>query len=166
MNRYACVDVGTTRVKLSVYDENFARIRSEYNVDPISRSGLHDPEAVYQTVKQMLRRARDLGATSAGLATYRASVVAWKTDGTPLTPIITWVNTESQGTYEKQPFYIKTVAKVPPFDLIISPYSPLSVAGVSPAMSPLASGRRGNCRPAKAGTTFTLEATGGFSSSA
>lgn len=125
MNRYACVDVGTTRVKLSVYDENFARIHSEYNVDPISRGGLHDPEAVYQTVKQMLRRARDLGATSAGLATYRASVVAWKTDGTPLTPIITWVNTESQGTYEKQPFYIKMVAKVPPFDLIISPYSPL-----------------------------------------
>jgi glycerol kinase len=125
MNRYACVDVGTTRVKLAIYDESFARVHSEHTTIPLSPDGLHDPEAVYATVRQMLKKGRELGATSAGLATYRASVLAWKKDGTPLTPIVTWLNTDSRRAYEKLPAHIRALAKIPPFDLIISPYSPL-----------------------------------------
>ncbi len=87
--------------------------------------GLQDPEAVYQVVRQMLKRARDLRAKSFGLATYRASTVAWRKDGTPLTPIVTWLNTEVVKTYQKQPLYVKALARIPPFDLIISPYSPV-----------------------------------------
>lgn len=125
MKKYACVDVGTTRVKLAIYDDNFFRIHTEHSTIPLTNDGLHDPEAVYTTVREMLRKGKEMGATSAGLATYRASVVAWKEDGVPLTPIVTWLNTESRRTYERQPSHVKAIAKIPPFDLIISPYSPL-----------------------------------------
>jgi glycerol kinase len=122
---YACVDVGTTKIKLAMYDENFEKVHSEYAIVPLTADGLQDPEEVYQTVRQMLKRGKELGAKSAGLATYRASVVAWKKDGTPLTPIVTWMNTDVTKTYARQPLYVKGLAKVPPFDLIISPYSPV-----------------------------------------
>jgi glycerol kinase len=125
MNGYACVDVGTTRIKLGVYDASLERVHSEDVRIPVSEDGLHDPQAVYDAVVALLRKGRELGSTSAGLATYRASVVAWKKDGTPLTPIVTWINTDSRRTYEKLPWHVRAVSKVPPFDLIISPYSPL-----------------------------------------
>lgn len=125
MRKYGCVDVGTTSVKLGIFDEEFNRIHTEYAPVPLPKDGLHDSEEVFQAVRQLLRRARDLGATSAGLATNRSSVVAWKKDGTPLTPIITWVNPDSLLTYRKQPSYVKALGRVPPFDLIIYPYSPL-----------------------------------------
>jgi glycerol kinase len=126
LSKYACVDVGTTRLKLGIYDEEFTRIYSEHVTVPLSPDGLHDPEAVYATVKLMLRKGRELGATSAGLATYRASVLAWKKDGTPLTPIVTWLNTESKRAYEKLPVYVKAVGIIPPYDLVFSPYTPLT----------------------------------------
>ncbi len=122
---YCCVDVGTTKIKLAVYDRDLARLHAESVTVPVTSDGLHDPELVFQAVRQLIKRGKDLGAKSVGLATYRASVVAWKKDGTPLTPIVTWMNTQAAETYRKQPLFVKAMARIPPFDLIISPYSPI-----------------------------------------
>jgi glycerol kinase len=120
---YCCVDVGTTKIKLALYDKDLGRVHTESVVVPVSSDGLHDPELVFEAVRQLIRRGKDLGAKSVGLATYRGSVVAWKKDGTPLTPIVTWMNTDPVKTFQKQPLYVKAIAKIPPFDLAISPYS-------------------------------------------
>jgi glycerol kinase len=119
------VDVGTTRVKLSLYDEQLSRTHSEAVPGPPVVEGQQDAEALFAIVKRMLSRGRELGAKSAGIATYRASVVAWDKDGKPLTPIVTWADRSVPLTFRKLPAHVKLVGRVPPFDLVISPYSPV-----------------------------------------
>jgi glycerol kinase len=122
---YACVDVGTTRVKLNVYDSELVRRHSESLVVPVSPEGLQDAEQLFSTVNHLLRKGQELGARSAGVATYRASTVAWDNEGKPLTPIVTWTDRRVFSTYSRLPLHVKLVGRIPPFDLIISPYSPV-----------------------------------------
>ncbi len=122
---YACVDVGTTRIKLSLYDENLRRKQAEVLSVPVGADGLQDAEALFQAVSHLVERGRELGARSVGLATYRASTVAWDKDGKPLTPIVTWTDRGVASTYRRLPAYLKLMGRIPPFDLIISPYSPV-----------------------------------------
>jgi len=122
---YACVDVGTTRIKLSVFDENLRTKHSEALQVPVSADGLQNAEELFQAVKNLADRGRDLGARSLGLATYRASTVAWDKEGKPLTPIVTWTDRGTAATYRRLPAYMKLLGRIPPFDLIISPYSPV-----------------------------------------
>jgi glycerol kinase len=122
---YACVDVGTTRVKLNLYDAEMKRKHSEALTVPVGSDGLQDAEELFRGVKHLIDRGKELGARSAGLATYRASTVAWDRDGKPLTPIVTWTDRSVASTYKRLPAYMKLVGKIPPFDLIISPYSPV-----------------------------------------
>lgn len=128
MNRegpYACVDVGTTKLKLSLYDEHLEGKQVENLSVPVNADGLQDAEELFRAVKHLMDRARELGATSVGLATYRASTVAWDKEGKPLTPIVTWTDRGVASIYRRLPAYLKLVGKIPPFDLIISPYSPV-----------------------------------------
>lgn len=122
---YASVDVGTTRVKLGVFDETLNRIHSEYVSVPVGADGLQGAEELFRTVKHLADRGKELGAGSLGLSTYRASTVAWDRDGKPLTPIVTWTDRGSAATYARLPAYVKLLGKIPPFDLVISPYSPV-----------------------------------------
>ncbi len=121
---FACVDVGTTRVKLNVYDEELNKLHFEAVKVPVV-NGLQDAEQLYQAVRGLLDRSIQLGAKSAGLATYRASVLAWKDDGKPLTPIVTWMDTSAESVYHKIAPWIRLLGRIPPLDLIISPSSPL-----------------------------------------
>jgi len=122
---YACIDVGTTTIKLGVYDSGLTRRYSESLKVPVGADGLQDAEQLFRAVKHMFERAGEQGAKSAGLATYRASTVAWAKDGTPLTPIVTWTDRGVYSTYRALPSYVRLAGKIPPFDLIISPYSPV-----------------------------------------
>jgi len=122
---YSCVDVGTTRVKLNLYDFEMKRWHAEALAVPVGADGLQDAEELFQAVKHLVHRGKELGATSVGLATYRASTVAWDKDGKPLTPIVTWTDRSVATTYRRLPAYLKLIGKIPPFDLVISPYSPV-----------------------------------------
>lgn len=120
---YACVDVGTTRIKLNLYDSELDLKHSEVVTVPLSAEGLQDAEQLFAAVKHLLAKGKEMGAKSAGLATYRASTVAWDREGKPLTPIVTWTDGGVLSTYRRLPAYKRFVGKIPPFDLIISPSS-------------------------------------------
>jgi len=122
---FACIDVGTTRIKLNLYDEQFTRTHSEGMTLPVARDGLQDAEELYSVVKHFMSRSVELGARSAGIATYRASTLAWDREGKPLTPIVTWTDRSVYTTFRKLPAYMKLIGKVPPLDLVISAYSPV-----------------------------------------
>ena len=122
---YACVDVGTTRIKLSIFDESLQRKHAEALNVPVNADGLQDSEELFRAVKSLVERGRSLGARSFGLATYRASTVAWDREGKPLTPIVTWTDRGAAATYRRLSAHLKLLGRIPPFDLIISPYSPV-----------------------------------------
>ena len=122
---YACVDVGTTRIKLALYDDELHGKLAETLSVPVGSDGLQDAEELFRAVKHLVKRGKELGATSVGLSTYRGSTVAWDREGKPLTPIVTWTDRGSTLTYRRLPAYVRLMGKVPPLDLIISPYSPV-----------------------------------------
>ncbi|MDG7007800.1 MAG: carbohydrate kinase [Nitrososphaerota archaeon] len=122
---YACVDVGTTRIKLALYDDELHGKVSETLSVPVGADGLQDAEELFRAVKHLVERGKELGASSVGLSTYRGSTVAWDKEGKPLTPIVTWTDRGSTSIYRRLPAYLKLMGKIPPFDLIISPYSPV-----------------------------------------
>ena len=122
---FASVDVGTTTIKLGIYGPDLVRRHSESVTVPVSAEGLQDAEGLFRAVRHLLRRGKELGARSAGLATYRASTVAWGKDGTPLTPIVTWTDRKVFDTYRRLPLHIRAAGRIPPLDLIVSPYSPV-----------------------------------------
>ena len=122
---YACVDVGTTRIKLALYDEGLHGKLAETLSVPVGADGLQDAEELFRAVKHLVERGKELGAASVGLSTYRGSTVAWDREGKPLTPVVTWTDRGSTLTYRRLPAYLKLMGRVPPFDLIISPYSPV-----------------------------------------
>jgi len=137
---YACVDVGTTRIKLSVFDEDLQSRHAESLSVPVGADGLQDAEELFRAVKHLADKGMELGAKSLGLATYRASTVAWDKEGRPLTPIVTWTDRGSALAYRTLPAYVKLLGKIPPFDLIISPYSPvlkfLRLRELNPSLGP------------------------------
>jgi glycerol kinase len=124
-NLLACVDVGTTRVKLSLYDSDMRRQHSEALTVPVGPDGLQDADELFLAVRHLVEKGKELGATSLGLATYRASTVAWGRDGKPLTPIVTWTDRSVGSIYERLPMHLRLIGKIPPFDLVISPFSPV-----------------------------------------
>jgi glycerol kinase len=121
---YSCVDVGTTRVKLNVYDEELNRRYAESVHIPLEQ-GTQDPQQLFQVVKHLLERGRDEGARSAGLATYRASPVAWDREGRPLTPVVTWMDPSTELVWRELPEWKKLMGRIRPLDLVISPNSPI-----------------------------------------
>jgi len=122
---YACVDVGTTRIKLALYDDELHGKLAETLSVPVGSNGLQDAEELFRAVRHLVKRGKELGATSVGLSTYRGSTVAWDREGKPLTPIVTWTDRGSTLTYRRLPAYVRLMGKIPPLDLIISPYSPV-----------------------------------------
>ena len=122
---YACVDVGTTKIKLGLYDDGLRGKVAETLSVPVGGDRLQDAEELFRAVRHLVERGKELGATSVGLSTYRGSTVAWDKEGKPLTPVVTWMDRGSASTYRKLPPHLKLMGKIPPFDLIISPYSPV-----------------------------------------
>ncbi len=123
-SKYASVDVGTTSVKLAVYDSDLNLINFESVGLPLSPGGTHDPAQLLSVVRHLALRAKDSGARSLGIATYRASMVAWDRDGRPLSSVLTWLSSESFEEYRKLSAAVRLLGRVPPLNLIVSPNSP------------------------------------------
>ncbi|MEM3685223.1 MAG: FGGY family carbohydrate kinase, partial [Conexivisphaerales archaeon] len=121
---YACIDVGTTNIKLSIYNDELDSIKHESVKVPVSSEGLQDPLLVLQAVKHFFKIAKESGARSAGIACYRSSMVAWDREGNPLSSIVTWLSSSSENTYTSLSRIVRAIGKIPPLDLVISPVSP------------------------------------------
>jgi Glycerol kinase len=90
---YGVLDIGTTKIKLFVYDESL-KLRYRETVDNITfPDGTQDPHHIVKSVQHFLKVAREWRVRKFGVATYRASVVAWDREGRPMTPVYTWLLT-------------------------------------------------------------------------
>lgn len=116
---YGVIDVGSTRIKLLVYQQDGRRTYEEYFEFPIGVDGTHDAEGIYRIVKHLILKAKEKGARLVGIATYRGSVLTWRRDGTPVTPILTWL-------YKVKPrTKYRFLARLPKIGVVFSDISPL-----------------------------------------
>ncbi|WP_243679352.1 FGGY family carbohydrate kinase [Vulcanisaeta distributa] len=90
------IDVGTTNVKLIIYDEELNQRYSETVNVPMTFPGNYrveqDANALRSAFNHLISTARDKGVKYLGISTYRASILAWDRSGNPLVNIITWLD--------------------------------------------------------------------------
>jgi len=127
--RYGVIDVGTTGVKLALYDERLSRIHYERVSVGFERTAAgyveQDAAKLAEVVKGFARRAKSLGAKKLGVCTYRASVLAWSREGVPLTSVVTWIDGRGREVVERLPGYAKLLKGVSgALAQILSPDSP------------------------------------------
>ena len=127
--RYGVVDVGTTGVKLAVYDEGLSRVYYERLSVGFEKTAAgyveQDAAKLAEVVKGFARKAKSMGARKLGICTYRASVVAWSKEGLPLTNVVTWIDGRGKDVVERLPSYVKVLKRVSgAFAQILSPDSP------------------------------------------
>lgn len=126
---YGVIDVGTTGVKLSIYDRDLNKVHYEKATigfekiarDRIEQNSLH----LIHVVKTFAKKAKEMGVKKIGICTYRASVLAWRSDGTPITNIITWIDGRGREVVEKLSPTAKLLRRFhSSLKIILSPDSP------------------------------------------
>ncbi|MEM0087711.1 MAG: FGGY-family carbohydrate kinase [Thermofilum sp.] len=126
---YAVVDVGTTGVKLFLFNEELKRVHSErveLGFEKTEEGFVEQSSAkLAEVVRGFARKARSMGARKLGLCTYRASVLAWRRDGTPITNVVTWIDGRGREVVEKLPAHVAFLKKLSSsLSQILSPDSP------------------------------------------
>lgn len=94
---YGVIDVGTTNIKLFIYDEELnVKYQETVQTPLIVESGgvyvEHDAKLLRDAIHYLSNVAKSKGTKLLGFSTYRASVIVWGKDGTPLTNVITWLD--------------------------------------------------------------------------
>lgn len=126
---YAVVDVGTTGVKLFLFDGELRRLhyeRVELGFEKTERGFVEQSSVkLAEAVRGFARKAKSMGARKLGLCTYRASVLAWRKDGSPLTNVVTWIDGRGREVTDKLPAHVALLKKLSgSLAQILSPDSP------------------------------------------
>ncbi|MGC9020414.1 MAG: FGGY family carbohydrate kinase [Candidatus Methanodesulfokora sp.] len=126
---YGIVDVGTTGIKLSVYDRDLNKVHQEkisLGFEQLEGRYIEqNSRRILETVRGLIRKARDIGVKKVGICTYRASVLAWKRNGEPITNVITWIDGRGSEITSKLPKAAKILARLnKSLKIILSPDSP------------------------------------------
>ncbi len=126
---YGVIDVGTTGIKLSMYDRDLRKVHFEkvgIGFESIGPGRVEqDSLKLIHTVKKFAIKAKQLGAKKLGICTYRASVLAWNREGYPLTNVITWIDGRGRSIVERLPAHVKLLRRLSKsLGTIISPDSP------------------------------------------
>ncbi len=126
---YGVIDVGTTGIKLSIYDGELRKVHYEKHILGFEQleSGFieQDSRRLAEVVRGLSRKAREFGVKKLGICTYRASVLAWKSDGSPLTNVITWMDGRGMEVISRLPIVAKVLRKLSgSLNTILSPDSP------------------------------------------
>ena len=127
----AGIDVGTSRVKLRVYDDKGRVSYSVSTPSPLRWSrgeALHDPKGLREILMGLLGAARRRGVEAVGVSLYRASVARWAPGGGASSPVVLWLDRRRHlEAWRRLPRAARAAARVPPYDRVFSPYSPLPV---------------------------------------
>lgn len=121
------IDVGTTSMKLIIYDNELNhKYQESINVPmlfPRSYYAEQDAESLKSAFNHLLNTARSKDVKLIGVSTYRASIIAWDKSGNPLTNIITWLDRRGLEVINKFP--LSMLKHVPPLNSILVATSPV-----------------------------------------
>ncbi|MEN3047520.1 MAG: FGGY-family carbohydrate kinase [Candidatus Caldarchaeales archaeon] len=124
--KYGVVDIGSSSIKLCVYDEQLNCVHRERVSVPLRRTAEGHVEqsatAIREALLGFVKRLRGYGVKLAGITTYRGSVLAWDKGGQPLTDVITWLDVRGRAVTSR-PLY-RALRLVPVLRKVIRPDSP------------------------------------------
>ncbi|ADY01566.1 carbohydrate kinase, FGGY [Vulcanisaeta moutnovskia 768-28] len=122
------IDVGTTNIKLIIYDDELNQRYSEtVNVPMLFPANYYveqDANALRLAFNHLINTARDKGVKYIGISTYRASIIAWDKSGNPLINIITWLDRRGLEIVNKFPYSF--MRHLPLMSSILIPTSPVT----------------------------------------
>jgi len=124
----AGIDVGTTRVKLRVYDQGYNVLYKRDDAAPLRIDGPvaeHDPEKLYGVVRGFVDEAVNRGVKCLGLTVYRGSLVVWRRDGKPLYGVATWMDRRSEIGYRGLPLAARLLSRLPGVGSALKPEAPI-----------------------------------------
>jgi len=126
---YGGLDVGTSRVKLAVYDEGWRLVRSysvEAPIEPRGAPRLHDAWKLRVMVSELLGKAGRLGVRSLGVSVYRGGVAGWRPGGEPMSRISLWLDVESRlEAVRSLGFRGRLLGSLPVASKLMGPLSPM-----------------------------------------
>ncbi len=122
------IDVGTTNIKLVIYDNGLNPTYSETINVPMLFPGNYyveqDANALRMAFNHLINRARERDVKYLGISTYRASIIAWDRSGNPLINIITWLDRRGLEIINKYPYSL--MRRLPLLSSILIPTSPIT----------------------------------------
>ena len=122
----AAVDVGSTWTKLAVYGPGGETVHAVREPTPRAGRGLYDAGRLLELLRKLIARARSEGAESVGVSLFRASPVAFKPGGKPVSPIVSWLAFEERRlAQESMPLTARILARAPVVGKAFRPQSPL-----------------------------------------
>lgn len=125
---YGILDIGTTGVKLFIYDKKGLLKYSHKTPLEFMRLGENyieqDSKKLWEIITIYLKKLKNEYSQYIGISTYRASVLIWDKDGKPLTNIITWIDRRGIAVLKNLPIYLKFFSKIPQLKPVFSPDSP------------------------------------------
>lgn len=127
----AAVDIGTSSVKLVMYDDGFGVLGVFSTRSPLVVHGdtaVQDAERLAELFTSFVRRASLAGCRVTGVSVYRGSMLAWDADGHPVTDVVTWLDRRSLRFYERLPLGIKALSSLPVIGTVLRPGSPALIA--------------------------------------
>ena len=131
---YAGIDLGTSRAKLRVYDEEGRLVERADRPEPLHKQGgkaWHDPEELKKILGELMNIAREAGARAIGVSLYRASVAAWRPGGEPVTRIILWLDRDlHRRAADLLPLPGRIARRLPIYNRVLAPWSPLPLIGM------------------------------------
>ena len=127
----AGIDIGTSRIKLYLYDQNGEIIEKKTSSSPLKwerGEATHDPVRLHDQLKQLINYSMKRKVEAIGISLYRASIATWKPGGTPTGPIILWLDRKiHREARKKLPKIGKIAGKLPIYNKLLAEYSPLPV---------------------------------------
>jgi glycerol kinase len=125
----AGIDVGTSRVKLYVYDSEGRLVLEKAKPSPLHWArgeAWHDSSSLKRVIEEFAGLASDRGARAVGISLYRASVAAWRPGGSSASRIILWLDRRlHREAWRGLPLRGRLASRLPVYGRILAPYSPL-----------------------------------------
>ena len=119
------IDVGTTNIKLAIYDDALNKVQSEKQRNQLlpSSSGFkeQDGKEILQTVKHYMNVLKQSDVRKVGFTFNRSSLVAWDKEGNPLTSVMTWMDRRGYDVASHYSPYLKLLSHFPIVSSILQP---------------------------------------------
>ncbi len=119
------IDVGTTNIKLAIYDDTLNKVQFEKQRNQLlpSSSGFkeQDGKQILRIVKHYMSLLKQNEVRKVGFTFNKSSLVAWDKEGNPLTNVMTWMDRRGFDVANHYSPYLKLLSHFPVVSSILQP---------------------------------------------